>query len=245
MPRGERKWRNLLECEPGSSLHGAFEYHVPMERQRSKRGRRSKSSERWLTRARKDPFTQRAAATGKASRAHFKLEQLDRRFKLLKPGMTVLELGAAPGGWTCYIEEKISPGGRLIAVDDRPVTTGAETVMVEGLFGTPETDNKIAEILQDHKVDLVLSDMAPNISGIRTADQARSMELVELSEQAAAKWLKPGGALVVKIFQGEGVEAWIRRIRTRFARFKQVKPEASRPESREMYAVAQQYRTGF
>ena len=216
-----------------------------MEQTRNKRRKRSKSSERWLTRQRKDPFAKAAAATGKASRAHFKLEQLDQRFRLLRPGMTVLELGAAPGGWTCYVEEKIRPRGRLIAVDDRPVTTSAGTILIEGLFGTEDTDNIIAKILQDDKVDLVLSDMAPNISGIRTADQARSMELVELSERAAAQWLKPGGALVVKIFQGAGVEEWIRQIRPRFGRFKQVKPEASRADSREMYAVAQQYRTGM
>ena len=203
---------------------------------------RSKSSERWLSRQRKDPFTRKAVETGKTSRAHFKLEQLNQRFKLLKPGMRVLELGAAPGGWTCYVEEEIAPGGLLVAVDFRPVTIGAETILVEGLFGDPEVDNKIDEILEGRPLDLVLSDMAPNISGIRTADQARSMELVELAESAADRWLKPGGTLVVKIFQGDGVEDWIRRIRTKYGVFKQVKPEASRPDSREMYAVAQKYR---
>ena len=218
-----------------------------MGRQRDKRGKRSKrsqSSERWLARQRKDPFARKAAETGRGSRAHYKLEQLDQRFSLLKPGMMVLELGAAPGGWTCYAEEKIQPRGRLLAVDERPISAGSETVLIEGLYGSEEVDNKIAEILVNHKVDLVLSDMAPNISGIRTADQARTMALVALADQAAEKWLKPGGALVVKIFQGEGVEDWIRDIRTRFGKFKQVKPEASRPDSREMYAVAQQYRAG-
>lgn len=161
---------------------------------------------------------------------------------MLKPGMRVLELGAAPGGWTCYVEEKIRPNGQLVVVDDRPVAIGVGTSLVDGLFGIDDTDNKIAIILESHKVDLVLSDMAPNISGIRTADQARSMELAELAEQAAGQWLKPGGALVVKTFQGAGVEEWIQRVRSKFDRFKQVKPKASRPESREMYAVAQQYR---
>ena len=203
---------------------------------------RSKSSERWLSRQRKDPFAKKAVETGKTSRAHFKLEQLNQRFRLLKPGMRVLELGAAPGGWTCYLEEEIAPGGFLVAVDYRPVTVAAETVLVEGLFGEPEVDNKIDELLEGRPLDLVLSDMAPNISGIRTADQARSMELVALAEAAADRWLKPGGALVVKIFQGEGVEDWIRHIRGKYGAFKQVKPEASRPDSREMYAVAQKYR---
>ncbi len=195
-----------------------------------------------MSRQRKDPFTRAAIAKGKTSRAHFKLEQLNQRFRLLKPGMRVLELGAAPGGWTCFIEEEIMPGGFLIAVDYRPVTVAAETVLIEGAFGDPEVDNKIDEFLEDTPLDLVLSDMAPNISGIRTTDQARSMELVALAESAADKWLKPGGTLVVKTFQGEGVEDWIRRIRRKYGTFKQVKPEASRPDSREMYAVAQKYR---
>ncbi len=213
-----------------------------MDRQRGSRGRRSRSSDRWLSRQRRDPFSRLAAQTGKVSRAHFKLEQLDRRFRLLKPGMRVLELGAAPGGWTNYIEERIRPGGRLIAVDERPVTTGAETFVLEGLLGSGEIDARLAGLLDDPGLDLVLSDMAPNISGIRTADQARAMELVEMAEQAADRWLKAGGGLVVKVFQGEGVESWIRRVRGKYRAFKQVKPQASRPDSREMFAVAQGFR---
>jgi 23S rRNA (uridine2552-2'-O)-methyltransferase len=213
-----------------------------MDRGRGGRRKRSRSSERWLSRQRRDPFARAAARTGKISRAHFKLEQLDRRFRLLKPGVQVLELGAAPGGWTSYIEERIAPGGRLIAVDERPVTVGAGTVLLEGWFGTEEIDKQIDKILGDARLDVVLSDMAPNISGIRSADQARAMELAELAEGAADRWLRPGGSLVVKIFQGEGLEAWIRRIRTKYGAFKQVKPEASRPESREMFAVARDFR---
>jgi 23S rRNA (uridine2552-2'-O)-methyltransferase len=213
-----------------------------MERQRGNRRKRSKSSDRWLARQRKDPFAKQAARTGRISRAHYKLEQLDARFRLLKPGMRVLELGAAPGGWTRYIEERCSPGGLLIAVDDRPVTVGVDTVLLPGLFGTPEVDNKIDELLQGRSLDLVLSDMAPNISGIRAADQARSMELAELAEAAADRWLKAGGSLVVKVFQGEGVEHWIRRIRSKYGAFRQVKPEASRTDSREMFAVARAFR---
>ncbi|MGE0623552.1 MAG: RlmE family RNA methyltransferase [Pseudomonadales bacterium] len=215
-----------------------------MERQRGNRRKRSKSSERWLARQRKDPFARQAAKTGRISRAHYKLEQLDERFRLLKPGMRVLELGAAPGGWTRYVEERIAPGGLLIAVDERPVAVGADTILLDGLFGTPDIDNKIDECLDGRPVDLVLSDMAPNISGIRAADQARAMELAELAEAAADRWLKPGGSLVVKVFQGEGVEDWIRRIRSKYKAFRQVKPEASRPDSREMFAVARQFRRG-
>ena len=213
-----------------------------MERQRGPRRKRSKSSDRWLARQRKDPFARQAAQTGRISRAHYKLEQLDRRFHLLSSGMRVLELGAAPGGWTRYVEERIAPGGLLIAVDDRPVSVSSETILIEGLFGTPDIDNKIDELLQGRPLDLVLSDMAPNISGIRAADQARSMELAELAEAAADRWLKPGGSLVVKVFQGEGVEDWIRRIRSKYGAFRQVKPEASRSDSREMFAVARAFR---
>lgn len=215
-----------------------------MERQRGPRRKRSKSSDRWLARQRKDPFARQAARTGRVSRAHYKLEQLDARFGLLKPGMRVLELGAAPGGWTRCIEDRIAPDGLLIAVDERPVSVGTTTRLLAGLFGTAEIDNKIDELLEGRPLDLVLSDMAPNISGIRTADQARAMELAELAETAADRWLKPGGGLVVKVFQGEGVEDWIRRIRGKFGTFRQVKPEASRPDSREMFAVARQYRKG-
>jgi 23S rRNA (uridine2552-2'-O)-methyltransferase len=219
-------------------------YHGRMARSGDRRGKRSKSSERWLTRQRRDVYVKKASARGAGSRAHYKLEELDRRFRLLRSGQRVLELGAAPGGWTCYVEERIRPGGLLIAVDDRPVAATAETVVIEGRFGTAETDKKIAKVIDNNKVDLVLSDMAPNISGIRAADQARSMELVELAEKAADQWLRSGGTLVVKFFQGEGVDEWIRRVRRKFGAFKQVKPKASRPESREMFAVARQFRTG-
>jgi hypothetical protein len=132
---------------------------------------RTKSSARWLARQRKDPFTKKAVAEGRVSRAHFKLEEIDRRCRLLRPGMRVLELGAAPGGWTRYIEEHIR-GGLLIACDYRAISAGPDTCVVEGALGEPEVDEEIAAIVGDAPLDLVLSDMAPNISGIRTVDQA-------------------------------------------------------------------------
>ena len=202
---------------------------------------RSKSSARWLARQRRDPFAKKAAAEGRVSRAHFKLAELDRRCRLLRPGMRVLELGAAPGGWTRYVEEQIR-GGLLIACDYRPVTAGPDTIVVEGACGDPETDSKIDEIVGDCPLDLVLSDMAPNISGIRVADQALSMELAELAEAAADAWLKPGGALLVKVFQGEGVDEWLAGLRGKFDKVRLLKPRASRSDSREVYAVAEQFR---
>ena len=201
---------------------------------------RSKSSNRWLERQRKDPFVRRAAADGQTSRAYYKLAELDGRRQLLRPGMWVLELGAAPGGWTGYIEEHVT-GGRVIACDPRPVQAGGETVVVPGEYGTAVVHEQIAEILGERRVDLVLSDMAPNITGIRSADQAAAMELAELSLDAADCWLKTGGNLVVKMFQGEGFDAVVGEIRKKVTKCRIVKPKASRPESREVYAVGQQF----
>lgn len=205
--------------------------------------KRSKSSHRWLSRQRRDPFARRAASQGQVSRAHFKLEQLDRRFRLLRPGMRVLELGAAPGGWTRYLEDRLQ-GGLLVCVDPRPVTAGADTVVIESAYGEAEADERLAAILAEEGVDLVLSDMAPNMSGNRTTDQARAMHLADLALDAACRWLKPGGALAVKVFQGEGVDAWMAQVRSQFDKARLTKPEASRAESREVYAVAQGFRPG-
>jgi 23S rRNA (uridine2552-2'-O)-methyltransferase len=201
----------------------------------------SKSSQRWLNRQKRDYFARQATDQGRVSRAHYKLEQLDDRFKLLRSNMNVLELGAAPGGWTQYLEGQLNRG-TLIAVDPLPMTVGARTIVIEGEIGEPETDAELDRVMEDVELDLVLSDMAPNISGVRSADQAQMMNLVDLTDEAAQKWLKPDGNMVVKIFQGEGVDAWIADLRRRFAKVQLVKPKASRPESREMYAVARQYR---
>ncbi len=199
--------------------------------------KRSKSSDRWLQRQRRDPFARRAATEGQVSRAHFKLEQLDRKFALLRPGMTVLELGAAPGGWTRHLEERLAHG-RLIACDPRPISAGPRTVVIEAEYGAPETERALESLLGDDGVDLVLSDMAPNMSGNRTIDQARAMDLADLALEAAERWLKPGGGLVVKLFQGEGVDAWVATLKDRFGTVQLTKPRASRPESREVYLVA-------
>ncbi len=203
--------------------------------------KRSKSSHRWLARQRRDPFARRAAEEGQVSRAHFKLEQLDERYSLLRPGMRVLELGAAPGGWTRYLEERLG-GGLLVACDPRPISAGADTVVIELEYGEEATDRRIEAALGDEGLDLVLSDMAPNMSGNRTTDQARAMYLADLAFDAAQRWLKPGGAMAVKLFQGEGVDAWVAQLRERFATVQLTKPAASRSGSREVYAVARKYR---
>jgi len=215
-------------------------------RRGSPRGRRSVSSHRWLTRQRRDPLARRAADEGRISRAHFKLEELDRRFRLLRPGQRVLELGAAPGGWTRYLESRIRPdegGALLIACDPRPVQAAAATRVVQGAFGEAAADAEIEALLAGLGLSLVLSDMAPNISGIRAADQAGAMHLADLAAEAAGRWLESGGGLLVKLFQGEGTDAWVSDIRTKFDKVRLVKPRASRPESRELFAVCEGFRS--
>ncbi len=200
--------------------------------------KRSKSSDRWLRRQRKDPYARQARDQGQVSRAHFKLEEIDQRYGLLARGQRVLELGAAPGGWTAYIEDKIQ-NGQLIVCDDRPVTHGPNTIWVEGLYGEPEIDAQIDALCAEGGLDVVLSDMAPNMSGIKVSDQARAMALAEFAEEAAVKYLKPGGVLVVKVFQGAGIDSWLAGLRTQFGKVRSVKPKASRSDSREVYAVAE------
>ncbi len=212
--------------------------------------KRSKSSQRWLNRQKRDYFAGAARREGRVSRAHFKLAQLDLRFGLVAPDLWVLELGAAPGGWTSYLAERISKG-RVVAVDPLPVAAPSSRVeVVTGRFGDEAVASQVEAVLgasgRTPLVDLVLSDMAPNISGVRAADQARAMDLAELAAAAAARWLAPGGGLVVKLMQGDGVDAWIKAAKAAFDKVGVVKPTASRSESREVYAVAQDYRAqGF
>lgn len=204
--------------------------------------RRSPSSHRWLNRQRRDPFAKAAGQEGRISRAHFKLAQIDRRFKLLKADLWVLELGAAPGGWTAYLAEKIDKG-RIIAVDPLPIAAaGTRLEAVAGRFGDAAVEERLQAIFQEspsvRPLHLVLSDMAPNISGVRAADQAAAMALADLAAEAAAKWLAPGGTLLVKLMQGDGFDAWINATKREFERVSVVKPPASRAQSREAYAVA-------
>jgi len=192
--------------------------------------RRSGSSGRWLSRQQRDPYAGRAV-----SRALFKLEQLDKRFRLTAGSCVALELGASPGGWTEYLAPRCR---RLVAVDLLPLAnTPRGTRFVLGDAGDPRVQEQIEEALCGG-ADLVLSDMAPNMSGNKVVDQARSMELVECAVAAAARWLNPGGRLVVKMFQGAGFDEAMLEIRAAFVRVALAKPPASRAGSREVYAVA-------
>ena len=208
--------------------------------------KRSRSSQRWLARQKRDGFTKAAKREGRASRAYFKLAQLDERFRLVQAGHWVLELGAAPGGWTQYLQERVTQG-RVIAVDPLPVAIGGKRVAsISGRLGEAETNRRIEAVLAESPrapaLDLVLSDMAPNISGVRATDQAAAIALAGLAVEAAAKWLAAGGGLVVKLMQGEGCDAWVQAAKPAFDQFTLVKPAASRAGSRETYAVALGYR---
>jgi len=200
--------------------------------------KRSKSSGRWLERQRRDPYVRRAAEGKLGSRAHFKLEQLDRRFRLIGPNATVLELGAAPGGWTRYLAGRAR---RVVAIDILPMDVPEGVVFARLDIRSPEFEGALEALLDHRGVDLVLSDMAPNLSGVKVADQARAMELVELATAVACRLLNPGGSLVVKMFQGEGVDEWIAEARRHFGKVVLAKPDASRRDSREVYGVAMQF----
>ena len=212
--------------------------------------KRSKSSQRWLNRQKRDYFASAARREGRVSRAHFKLAQLDERFGLIAPEHWILELGAAPGGWTAHLAERVVRG-RVIAVDPLPVAAPSDRVeVVCGRVGDKSVTSRVEAILEaagrPPQMDLVLSDMAPNMSGVRAADQARAMDLAELAGAAAVRWLAPGGGLVVKLMQGEGVDAWVEAAKAAFDKVRVVKPAASRSESREVYALARGYRAkGF
>jgi len=203
---------------------------------------RSKSSSRWLREHFDDAYVQRAQREGWRSRAVYKLEELDQKYRLLKPGMTVVDLGAAPGGWSEYAVRRIKPGGRLIALDILPMEPIADVEFIHGDFTEQPVLDSLLERLRGVRVDLVMSDMAPNISGIVSADQARSIYLAELALEFAAKTLRSGGTLLVKVFQGEGYPSLHHALNKSFAKVATRKPKASRTESREMYLLARGFK---
>ncbi len=199
---------------------------------------RSKSSSLWLKEHFSDPFVKRAQAEGWRSRAVFKLEELIDRDRLLKPGMTVVDLGAAPGGWSQMVRERLRDSGRIVALDILPMQGIAGVECIEGDFREETVVKQLESMLDGAGVDLVLSDMAPNISGVEDADQARAMHLVELAQEFAAVHLKPGGAFVVKLFQGRGFDEYLKNLRKAYQRVSMRKPKASRARSPEVYAIA-------
>lgn len=202
----------------------------------------SASSKRWLKEHFDDKYVQKAQREGWRSRAIYKLEELQAKDNLFKPGMTVVDLGAAPGGWSQYSAQQIGDNGTVIACDILPMDPIAGVNFLQGDF----RDEKVLEALLDRiggkNVDLVLSDMAPNMSGNNSVDQARSMYLVELALDMCSQVLKPGGTFVLKVFHGEGFDDFFREVRNAFTSIKTRKPDSSRARSREVYLVASGYK---
>jgi 23S rRNA (uridine2552-2'-O)-methyltransferase len=200
--------------------------------------RRSKSSERWLREHFSDPYVKRAQAQGWRSRAVFKLEQIDQRERLLKPGMTVLDLGAAPGAWSQYARRRLGATGRVLATDILAMEPLAGVEFLQGDFREQAVFDALKVNLGDSGVDLLLSDMAPNLSGMDAIDAPRGMYLAELALDMAGDTLKPGANALIKVLQGAGFDALLACARGRFERVKCLKPEASRSRSSETYLLA-------
>jgi 23S rRNA (uridine2552-2'-O)-methyltransferase len=204
--------------------------------------RRSKSSGRWLQEHFSDPFVQRAQSEGWRSRAVFKLEEIDLREKLLKPGQCCLDLGAAPGAWSQYARRRVGRTGSLIATDILPMDPLEGVEFIQGDFRDEVVFNRILALLPEREVDVLLSDMAPNLSGVDVIDQPRSMYLAELALDMSERVLKRGGNALIKVFQGAGFQELVELARGKFAKVKLVKPTASRARSPEMYLLAMDFR---
>ena len=201
--------------------------------------RRSAGS--WRERQERDPFVQQARKEGWRSRAVYKLEQIDQKERLLKPGMVCVDLGSAPGSWSQYVTEKLKGKARIVAVDLLPMDVLPDVEFVEGDFRDDQIFEQLLQSVGEGGADLVMSDMSPNITGTKVVDQPRSMYLVELALDMARRVLKPGGNFVCKVFQGEGFDQFVRDARNSFERVRVIKPKASRAGSREVYLVARNF----
>lgn len=200
---------------------------------------RSISSQRWLKEHHSDPFVKKARAEGLRSRAAYKLEELVERDRLLRPGMVVVDLGAAPGGWSQWVRKALGDSGRVIALDvlEMPALAGVE--FLQGDFRQDEVLSQLVATLGGKQVDLVLSDMAPNKSGVGAVDMPRAMYLAELAMEFADLHLRTDGNFLIKLFQGVGFDDYVKELRRRYAKVSMRKPEASRKRSPEVYALAQ------
>ncbi len=206
----------------------------------SKSGR-SKSSKQWLKEHFDDEYVLRAKQEGYRSRAIYKLIEIQQKDKILKPGMTVIDLGAAPGGWSEYAVTQLGGKGRIIALDILPMEPMAGVEIIEGDFREEAVLTELLDLIGKDRADLVICDMAPNISGMGVVDLPRAYYLSELALDLAQQVLKPGGGLLVKLFQGEGFDAYLKLLKQHFSRLVMRKPKASRTRSREIYALATGY----
>ena len=200
---------------------------------------KSKSSHQWLRKHFDDEYVKRAQREGLRSRAVYKLEEIDKKYRLIRPGMTVVDLGAAPGGWSQYAAKALAGKGRIVALDILEMAALPGVEFMQADFTEDEALDLLMKNLGDSRVDLVLSDMAPNISGMQAVDQPRSIYLVELAVDFAAKVLARKGNLLFKAFHGEGFEDVVRSLRGEYRKVLVRKPKASRPRSREVYVLAQ------
>lgn len=203
---------------------------------------RSKTSLKWLQRHVNDPYVKQAQKDGYRSRASYKLLEVQEKYKLIRPGMSVVDLGAAPGGWSQVTSRLIGGQGRLIASDILEMDSIPDVTFIQGDFTQDEVLAQILEAVGNLQVDLVISDMAPNMSGTPEVDMPKAMFLCELALDLAARILKPGGNFVIKVFQGEGFDAYVKDARQKFDKVQMIKPDSSRGSSREQYMLAWGYR---
>ena len=200
-----------------------------------------RSSGSWRERQERDPYVQQARRDGWRSRAVYKLEQIVEKERLLKPDMVCVDLGSAPGSWSQYVTEKLKGRARIVAVDILPMDNLPDVEFIEGDFREDDIFEQLLQAIGDDGADLVMSDIAPNITGTKVVDQPRSMYLVELALDMARRVLKPKGSFICKVFQGAGFDEFLRDVRNSFERVKVMKPKASRPGSREVYLVARNF----
>ena len=200
------------------------------------------SSTRWLQRQKKDPYVKQAQQSEYRSRAVYKLKEIDEKDHLFRKGQTVIDLGAAPGSWSQYVARRVGPQGKVIAIDILPLDSIDNVLFIKGDFTEQAIYEQCLYSLDGQNADLVISDMAPNISGIKSSDQARSMHLAETARDLACQVLRPGGDVLIKIFEGEGVTEFRQGLKEHFRQILTRKPRASRDSSREFYILARTFR---
>jgi 23S rRNA (uridine2552-2'-O)-methyltransferase len=203
---------------------------------------RSKTSQKWIDEHVNDPYVKKAKADGYRSRSSYKIIEINDKDKLVRPGSIAMDLGSAPGGWSQILAPLVGDKGRVISSDILPMDGLAGVTFIQGDFTEAEVYDKILMALNNDKVDVVVSDMAPNLSGVNTTDQYASIYLVELALDMARNVLKPGGSFCAKVFQGVGYEEYVKDVRTSFEKVIVRKPAASRPRSREVYIVAKGFK---